>query len=135
MSEAVCLIGDDSEPLRSLMRDALVDAGYQVLQAESSAALATRVHEPDLVSAAAMLLVLGGKWASRCAVPISVAATRRQHSNMTPTCVVLLYELGTLGVLDDKDLMMHTLFDSPKEQAIAESGYADKPVELRRWKN
>ena len=36
--------------------------------------------------------------------------------------------------LDDQDLMMHTLFDSPKEQAIADSGYADKPVELRRFK-
>jgi hypothetical protein len=47
---------------------------------------------------------------------------------------VLAVDRGTLGVLDDQDLMMHTLFDSPKEQAIAESGYADKPVELRRWK-
>ena len=41
---------------------------------------------------------------------------------------------GTIGVLDDQDIMMHTLFDSPKEQPIADSGYADKPVELRRFK-
>lgn len=47
---------------------------------------------------------------------------------------VLAVDRGTLGVLDDQDLMMHTLFDSPKEQPIADSGYADKPVELRRWK-
>lgn len=47
---------------------------------------------------------------------------------------VLAVDRGTIGVLDDQDLMMHTLFDSPKEQAIADSGYADKPVELRRWK-
>jgi hypothetical protein len=47
----------------------------------------------------------------------------------------LAVDRGELGVLDDRDLMMHTLFDSPKEQAIAESGYADKPVELRRFKN
>ena len=46
----------------------------------------------------------------------------------------LAVDRGELGVLDDKDLMMHTLFDSPKEQAIAESGYADKPVELRRFR-
>jgi hypothetical protein len=46
----------------------------------------------------------------------------------------LAQDRGTLGVLDDQDLMLHTLFDSPKEQAIADSGYADKPVELRRWK-
>ena len=46
----------------------------------------------------------------------------------------LAVDRGELGVLDDKDVMMHTLFDSPKEQAIAESGYADKPVELRRFK-
>ncbi len=47
---------------------------------------------------------------------------------------VLAVDRGTVGVLDDQDLMMHTLFDSPKEQPIADSGYADKPVELRRWK-
>ena len=47
---------------------------------------------------------------------------------------VLAKDRGTIGVLDDQDLMMHTLFDSPKEQAIADSGYADKPVELRRFR-
>jgi hypothetical protein len=47
---------------------------------------------------------------------------------------VLAVDRGTLGVLDDQDLMMHTLFDSPKEQAIGETSYADKPVELRRFK-
>lgn len=47
---------------------------------------------------------------------------------------VLSVDRGTKGVLDDQDLMMHTLFDSPKEQAIGGSGYADKPVELRRWR-
>jgi chromate transporter len=46
----------------------------------------------------------------------------------------LVGDRGLAGVLDDQDLMMHTLFDSPKEQPIADSGYADKPVELRRWK-
>jgi hypothetical protein len=29
---------------------------------------------------------------------------------------------------------MHTLFDSPKEQAIADSGYADTPIEVRRFR-
>ena len=47
---------------------------------------------------------------------------------------VLAKDRGTIGVLDDQDLMMHTLFDSPKEQPIADSGYADKPVELRRFR-
>jgi hypothetical protein len=37
-------------------------------------------------------------------------------------------------VLDDEDLMIHTLFDSPKEQAIKDSGYAQYRVELRRWR-
>ncbi len=46
----------------------------------------------------------------------------------------LAVDRGELGVLDDQDLMMHTLFDSPKEQAIADSGYADKPVEIRRFR-
>lgn len=47
---------------------------------------------------------------------------------------VLAKDRGTIGVLDDQDIMMHTLFDSPKEQPIADSGYAAKPVELRRWR-
>src|SRR5205085_9723196 len=46
---------------------------------------------------------------------------------------VLAEDRGTKGVLDDQDLIMHTLFDSPKAQAIADSGYADRPVELRRF--
>jgi len=47
---------------------------------------------------------------------------------------VLTADRGQPGILDDQDLMMHTLFDSPKEQAIADSGYADRPVEVRRFK-
>lgn len=104
MSDAICLIGDDSGPLCRLMREALTNEGFQVLQAESSVAFATQVHEPSLMSAAAVLLVLGGKWATQCAVSISVAATMRQQSNLPPTCVVLLYELGTLGVIESPDL-------------------------------
>ena len=101
---AVCLIGDDSGPLRQLMRDALSDAGYQVVQAESSTALAALVHERSVASAAEMLLVLGARWASQCAIPISVAATLRQQLNLSPVSVVLLYELGTLGILEGPEL-------------------------------
>lgn len=45
---------------------------------------------------------------------------------------VLAQDRGQAGVLDDQDLMMHTLFDTPKEQAIADSTYQDQPLELRR---
>jgi hypothetical protein len=38
------------------------------------------------------------------------------------------------GILDDGDIMMHSLFDTPKEVTIADSTYADTPIELRRWK-
>jgi hypothetical protein len=41
---------------------------------------------------------------------------------------------GTQGVLEDRDLMLHTLFDSPKEQPIKDSGYAQYPVEIRRFR-
>ena len=30
--------------------------------------------------------------------------------------------------------IVHTLFDSPKEQAIADTGYAHYPVEVRRFR-
>ena len=46
----------------------------------------------------------------------------------------LTVDRGTIGVVDVDDLMIHTLFDSPKEQALRDSGYADNPIELLRWK-
>lgn len=46
----------------------------------------------------------------------------------------LVEDRGTIGVLDDQDILMHTLFDSPKAQPIADSGYADTLVEVRRFK-
>lgn len=46
----------------------------------------------------------------------------------------LAVDKGTIGVLDDKDIIIHTLFDSPKEQPIGETGYADTPTEVRRWR-
>jgi cell wall-associated NlpC family hydrolase len=45
----------------------------------------------------------------------------------------LSQDRGVPGVLDSADLMMHALFASPREEPIAESGYADTPVEIRRW--
>ncbi len=47
---------------------------------------------------------------------------------------VLVEDRGTIGILDDQDLLMHTLFDSPKTEPIADSGYADRPLEVRRFK-
>jgi hypothetical protein len=46
---------------------------------------------------------------------------------------VLVEDRGTIGVLDEADIVMHTLFDTPHEQPLADTGYADKPVELRRF--
>ncbi|NVB80232.1 MAG: hypothetical protein HOV81_17695 [Kofleriaceae bacterium] len=46
----------------------------------------------------------------------------------------LAQDKGMLGVLDDQDIVMHTLFDSPKEQRIADTGYAGTPIELRQFK-
>jgi hypothetical protein len=45
----------------------------------------------------------------------------------------LTVDRGTPGVVDVDDLMIHTLFDSPKEQALRDSGYADNPIEILRW--
>ncbi len=47
---------------------------------------------------------------------------------------VLVEDRGTIGVLDTADVMAHTLFESPHEEAIAETGYAARPVEVLRWK-
>jgi hypothetical protein len=46
---------------------------------------------------------------------------------------VLTVDREPLGILDDGDLMMHSLFDTPKEVPIRDSTYADTPIELRRW--
>jgi hypothetical protein len=47
---------------------------------------------------------------------------------------VFVRDAGVPGVLDDADVMVHTLFESPHESTLAASGYADRPVEVRRWK-
>ncbi len=46
----------------------------------------------------------------------------------------LVADRGQKGVLDDADILMHTLFASPKEQPLADTGYADRPLEVRRWR-
>jgi len=63
-----------------------------------------------------------------------IAFTRPGDLVLFPRHVgALAADRGTIGVLDEQDLVMHTLWDSPKEQAIADTGYADQPVELRRF--
>ncbi|MGE0546379.1 MAG: hypothetical protein AB7R00_04930 [Kofleriaceae bacterium] len=47
---------------------------------------------------------------------------------------VLVEDRGQHGILDDQDIMMHTLFDSPRAQPIADTGYANRPLELRRFR-
>jgi hypothetical protein len=65
---------------------------------------------------------------------IPVTYTRAGDLVLFPRHVgALIEDRGVPGVLDDQDVMMHTLFDSPKRQAIADSGYADTPIEVRRF--
>jgi hypothetical protein len=47
---------------------------------------------------------------------------------------VLVEDRGTIGVLDTQDRMAHTLFESPHEEPIADSGYAGTQVDVMRWK-
>ncbi len=64
-----------------------------------------------------------------------VAFTRPGDLVLFPRHVgALVEDRGTRGVLDTADVMIHTLFDSPKQQPIADSGYADNPVKVLRWK-
>lgn len=46
----------------------------------------------------------------------------------------LVEDRGVPGVLDGDDIMMHTLFQSPREQSIADAGYAGRSLEVRRWR-
>jgi hypothetical protein len=46
----------------------------------------------------------------------------------------LSVDKGTIGVLDHDDIWLHTLFDTPKEQPIKDSGYAHLRAELRRFR-
>jgi cell wall-associated NlpC family hydrolase len=65
----------------------------------------------------------------------AVAFTRPGDLVLFPRHVgALVEDRGLPGVLDRADIMMHTLFDSPKHQAIADSGYADNPIKILRWK-
>ena len=48
---------------------------------------------------------------------------------------VLVEDRGRVGVLDHEDIMVHTLFESPHEQAIGDTGhYATTWIETLRWK-
>jgi hypothetical protein len=47
---------------------------------------------------------------------------------------VLTADRGVPGVLDHEDVMMHSYFASPREQAIGESAYGGTWIEVRRWK-
>lgn len=47
---------------------------------------------------------------------------------------VLTKDRGTIGVLDHEDVMMHSYFASPREQAIGDSDYAATWIEVRRWR-
>jgi hypothetical protein len=47
---------------------------------------------------------------------------------------VLSADRGERGVLDRADLMMHTFFASPREEAVGDTDYRDAPVEIRRWR-
>lgn len=74
-----------------------------------------------------------GVYRTRAGKP--VAWTRAGDLILFPRHVGALYEdRGTIGVVDVDDVMIHTLFDSPKEQAIRDSGYAQNPIEILRWK-
>lgn len=46
----------------------------------------------------------------------------------------LVEDRGVVGVLDNRDVMMHTFFATPKEQPVAETPYANAPIQLIRWK-
>jgi len=46
----------------------------------------------------------------------------------------LARDRGVKGVLDSADVMMHTLFASPREQAIGDTSYGQMDIEILRWK-
>lgn len=78
---------------------------------------------------------LGADGIYRDAAGEPVPFTRPGDLILFPRHVGALFaDRGQPGVLDVEDVMIHTLFDSPKEQAIRDSGYADNPVQLLRWK-
>jgi hypothetical protein len=61
--------------------------------------------------------------------------TRKGDLILFPRHVAALVEdRGTIGVLDDQDIVVHALWDTPKEVPLADTGYADTPVELRRFR-
>lgn len=47
---------------------------------------------------------------------------------------VLVADRGVPGVLDGADIMLHTLFDSPRELPLHSSGYGHARAEILRWR-
>jgi hypothetical protein len=47
---------------------------------------------------------------------------------------VLSQDRGQIGTLDRADLILHSYFDTPREQALGETAYAATWLEVRRWR-
>lgn len=100
VSDSVCLVADASRALLGAIRQTATAAGYCVVQADSTLELASAIHEGPLLTAKRLLLVLGAAWANQCAISISVAVTQRHQLGLPSARLILVYEPGSLGVVD-----------------------------------
>jgi DNA-binding NtrC family response regulator len=100
----MALVADSTKAMRGLLTRTLTGLGYGVLGVSDAAELARQVHAEDVLLCRALLLVLDAQLASQCAVPISVAATRRWQMHRASAKVILIYEWGTLGVVGMPEL-------------------------------
>jgi hypothetical protein len=104
MTDRIALIAHSTPAMRELLSRTLAGIGHGVVGASDATELAREVHREDVLSCQSLLLVLSAKLATQCAVPISVAATRRWQIQLPPAKVILIYEWETLGVLDAPEL-------------------------------
>ena len=104
MSDVLALVADSQSAMRGLLARTPNGLGYEVIGVGDAIELAQHVHREELLLRRELLLVLDAQLASRCAVPVSVAATRRWHQHLPSPKVILIYEWGTLGAREMPDL-------------------------------
>jgi hypothetical protein len=99
VSNSVALLAEPDRALRDLMRQTLADAGYQVVESTNVLQLEVGLRVQPVLGARNVLLVIGARLATQCAVALAAVMLERAHAGLPRAHLILTYEFGTLATL------------------------------------
>jgi hypothetical protein len=86
------------------MHRTLAAAGYEVFESSNVLQLEVGLRVSAVFGAKNVVLVLGARLATQCALSIAAAARERAHVRLSPAQVILTYEFGTLAAMPHAEL-------------------------------